>query len=342
MPQLLKRFAVKVINKLADRIAWRLDYRIPHPEEFADKIAYRVALETMFNSSIVYKKPNELFSGISDGFWFWLCSEGPRRSPSLRHILPGMPDEHVQLMFTGATGDSVLREGFSAYRLFKDLYEHHVGDIAQCESILDFGCGWGRIIRFFLRDVEPSRLWGADPVEEMINLCKKQNKWCNFTTLNTRPPSPFPDNTFDLIYTFSVFSHLSEEMHKSWLVELSRILKPWGLLIATTRGREFIEYCAELRKRDDLDSMHEGPRSSASAFRNTRECISDYDRGKYCFSQIIHEGEWSYWGETAIPKDYVLNHWTQFLTVVDYIDDRKRCTQNIIVAKKTVGKDYTA
>ncbi len=326
--------ADRVARSIADGVADRVALLI------ADGVAYRVALEMMLNGANANKMPNELFSGISDDFWFWLNTEGYRQNTSLRNILPAMPDEDVQLMFTGDKGDAVLKEGFSAYRLFKEFYENHVGPIAQCNSILDFGCGWGRIIRFFIKDIEPSRLWGCDPVESMINICKKDNKCCNFKTINTRPPTPFQGDTFDLIYSFSVFSHLSEEMHKSLLTELSRILKPGGLLIVTTRHRNFIEYCATMRKRPDLNSVHEGPRSGASAFLNTQECLSDYDSGKYCFSQLIHEGEWSYWGETAISKDYVLNHWTQCLTFLDYIDDQKLCTQNVIVMKKPLGKKH--
>lgn len=298
---------------------------------FAKGVAYRVALERILNDAIAEKTPNQLFSGISDDFWLWLNTEG---HTSLKNIIPAMPEEDVQLGFTGAKGHSVLREGFSAYRLFKQCYEDHVGPIAHGNRILDFGCGWGRIIRFFLRDVEPSRLWGCDPVERMIDICKNDNPWCNFKIINTRPPSPFEDDTFDLIYSFSVFSHLSEEMHNVLLTELNRILRPGGLLIVTTRRRNFIEHCAEMRKRSDLDSLHEGPRSSASAFPNTRECLSEYDQGRYCFSQLVHEGEWSYWGEAAIPKDYVLKHWTRSLTFLDYVDDHRRCTQNVIVMKK--------
>ena len=121
MGQYFKKFAAKVLDKFADRIAWRVA-----DVELADSIAYRVALETILNHSGANKKPNELFSGISDGFWFWLCTEGYRRNPSLASVLPGMPEENVQLMFTGDTGDSVLREGFSAYRLLKEVYESHI------------------------------------------------------------------------------------------------------------------------------------------------------------------------------------------------------------------------
>jgi len=297
-----------------------------------DVVTYQAALKMILSDSSTDKPPNKMFSGISDDFWFWLHTEGYRSSPVLQSILPGMPDENVQLMFTGNKGDLILNEAFSAYKLFKNLYASYVGPIDQCNSILDFGCGWGRIIRFFIKDIAPSKLWGCDPVEEMISICKEQNRWCNFKTIDTKPPSPFQDETFDLIYSFSVFSHLSEEMHKSLLAELSRILKPGGLLIVTTRSRNFIE------RRKDPDSVHEGPRSGASAFLNIQECLSDYDGGRYCFSQLVHEGEWSYWGEAAIPKDYVVRHWTQALTFVDYIDIYGELVyQSIIVMRKPVA-----
>jgi SAM-dependent methyltransferase len=303
-----------------------------------DVVAYQAALKMILSDSSTDKAPNETFSGISDDFWFWLHTEGYRSSPVLQSILPGMPDENIQLMFTGNKGDLVLNEGFSAYKLFKNLYASYIGPIDQCNSILDFGCGWGRIIRFFIKDIAPSKLWGCDPVEEMINICKEQNRRCNFKTIDAKPPSPFQDETFSLIYSFSVFSHLSEEMQKDLVAELSRILKPGGLLIATTRSRNFIEDCAKLRRRKDLDSVHEGPRSSTSAFLNTQECLSDYDSGRYCFSQLVHEGEWSYWGEAAIPKDYVVHQWTQALTFVDYIDIYGGLAyQSIIVMRKPVA-----
>jgi SAM-dependent methyltransferase len=299
----------------------------------ANAIAYRLALRTMLGNPASDARPLERFAGITDDFWFWLNTKGYRRSDALRRILPGMPDEDVQLLFTGNAGDPVLREGFEAYVLFRDAYETHAGRIADARKVLDFGCGWGRIIRFFLKDVEPSRLYGCDPVEEMIRLCEQHNKWCSFTRIGTGPPTPFEDDSFDMVYGHSVFSHLSEEMHETLLLELRRILRPGGLLVMTTRGRDFILACEKLRQRKDLGSLHAGPRSSAGAFLDTRQCLADFDSGKYCFSPLKHE--WSYWGETAIPKAYVLDRWTRHFTFLDYIDDRSRCALNAIVMRKS-------
>jgi predicted RNA methylase len=39
--------------------------------------------------------------------------------------------------------------------------------------ILDFGCGWGRILRFFLKDVPAKNLIGVDVDPEVIEICKE-------------------------------------------------------------------------------------------------------------------------------------------------------------------------
>jgi hypothetical protein len=50
----------------------------------------------------------------------------------------------------------------------------------------------------------------------------------------------------------------------------------------------------------------------------------------------VHEGEYSYWGDTAISKQYVLKNWTKSLVFADYIDNQKHISQNAIVMKKPV------
>ncbi len=54
-------------------------------------------------------------------------------------------------------------------------------------------------------------------------------------TNEAMPPLPETDETFDLIYCGSVFSHLTE--WAPWVLELRRILKPGGVLIASLHGR---------------------------------------------------------------------------------------------------------
>ncbi len=278
-------------------------------ELLTENLAFRVALESLLNINTIRKSPREIFSGISDRFWFWLNTEGVRKNSTLRNLLPGIADEAIQEKFTGKTGDRTLWEGFYYYRLFKENFEKLKGNISKAR-ILDFGCGWGRIIRFFIKDLPASHLWGCDPVAEMIQLCKVQNKWANFKLINPNPPTSFPSNHFDMIYSFSVFSHLSEDFHFKTLREIKRILKPGGIYMTTTRNRNFIYECPE--------------------FSDIKKYESIYDSGAYC-NYTYNGGEWSYWGETAISKQYVLDHWTKDFTLLDYIHDN---FQNLIIIQK--------
>ncbi len=305
----VKRFIKKGIHKILGNGTAQIQKQQRVNELLTENLAFRIALETTLNFQTIGKSPNEIFYGISDQFWFWLNTEGMRKNSTLRNVLPGLADEIIQKRFTGDTGDVTLWEGFYFYTLFKKNYEKYKGLISNAR-ILDFGCGWGRIIRFFIKDLQPANLWGCDPVPEMITLCKAQNKWANFELINPDPPTSFQDNTFDMIYSFSVFSHLSEDFHFGVLEEIKRILKPGGIYMTTTRNKNFISEC--------------------KAFTDPAKSMSLYDLGSYCHHNYNDE-RWPYWGESAISKQYVLDHWTQNFTLLDYIDDR---LQNLIIIQK--------
>jgi SAM-dependent methyltransferase len=288
-------------------------------------------------------RPDKVFAGVEDDYWLWLNTEGYRQHPELRAILPAMPDEDVQLNYNGAKGDDVLRAGFLTYKMIKDLYVKYRGSFATCGSILDFGCGWGRVMRFFLKDKEPSRLLGIDCSDKMIEFCRQTNRWCQFELVDPVPPTIFPSEQFDLIHAFSVFSHLSEEVHLQWLAEFRRILKPGGIVIATTRHRDFIQYCDDLRKDANLESYPIGLKISARSFPDKDQSLADYDSGKYCFTPHYTEGllmsnhtegMLRFFGDTAISKSYVLSQWTKYSTFLEYIDDVQLCGQCVIVVKK--------
>jgi hypothetical protein len=86
---------------------------------------------------------------IDDQTWFEL-QFNPEETRAKYHIpMPDLPPDEVQLGFTARTGRVNLQQAF-------DFYQYVV---SKCElrtkrqpRILDFGGGWGRISRFFLRD----------------------------------------------------------------------------------------------------------------------------------------------------------------------------------------------
>jgi 2-polyprenyl-3-methyl-5-hydroxy-6-metoxy-1,4-benzoquinol methylase len=244
-----------------------------------------------------------VFRGIDDRRWLWYNTGSLRKFSTFADVLPTLPDEQTQIRFIGSAGDPALREAFGAYSLVKELAAKYGRPIGADSKILDFGCGWGRTLRFFMKDVRPSNLTGIDVMPLAIELSKKTNPWCNFALTAALPPTRFADNSFDLVYLYSVFSHLSEEAHDLWLTEFHRILKPQGMLIATTWQRDYIERCKRARD-GDKRGTHQG---SLPAFMDTAAALLQYDRGEYCHSPVGGGDELStnFYGETCIPEDYV-------------------------------------
>jgi len=275
---------------------------------------------------------HDVFGGVGDFQWFWLNTVGYRSLAFLRDVLPSLPDAETQKGFVGRSGDDALRDGFNVYRTWKSMAAKYGRPISTDSVVLDFGCGWGRILRFFLRDVAPGNLLGADVMPLAIDLCRKTNSWATFSPVPALPPSDLPSERFDLIYLYSVFSHLSEEAHDRWLTEFRRILKPGGLLMATTRPREYIIEC-ETNRRRQARGLHE---HALTAFTGTDDWLARYDRGEYCYSGVGGGGvlDGTFYGETCIPEAYVRSRWADRFEFREYIPYGRRLRQDAIVVQK--------
>jgi ubiquinone/menaquinone biosynthesis C-methylase UbiE len=104
-------------------------------------------------------------------------------------------------------------------------------------AALDFGCASGRVLRHLVRlGSDDVRAWGTDVNPNMM-AWMRDNLTAPMTLFarGQAPPLPFDDVTFDLVTAFSAFTHFDRD-EESWLLELRRVLKPGGLLYATTLG----------------------------------------------------------------------------------------------------------
>jgi ubiquinone/menaquinone biosynthesis C-methylase UbiE len=272
-------------------------------------------------------------SPLSDEQWLELLIESIK-NPSLDDVaLPGFPPEPVQRNIVGSAGKHALREAFIFYLEVKG-YARLLGKTLSPDSkILDFGCGWGRIIRFFLKDIKAENLHGIDVDPSMIGFCKELFPYGNFSTGKPLPPAELPDESMDIIYAYSVFSHLSEPAHLQWIGEFSRILKPGGLLVATTQPRSFIEFCRSLHGRTHESSWHN---TLSNSFLDAGAAFLEYDSGRFVFSATGGGPALpnSFYGEALIPREYVEREWTKHFIFRDFVDDRNRQPQALIVMQK--------
>jgi hypothetical protein len=186
---------------------------------------------------------------LSDRQWLALQLSAPKlgqKSEPAHTHLPFLPTKEEQLRFTGRSGKGNLLQAFEFYKFVRTQLLIG-GDIQRGSNILDFGCGWGRVARFWLRDIEPSNLWCADCLDDAIDLLKRTQIKSNI--LQNAPTPPIENLTckFRLIYAFSVFSHLSESAANAWIEYFAEMLHPGGTLVITTRGRDYIGMLARLR-----------------------------------------------------------------------------------------------
>ena len=111
----------------------------------------------------------------------------------------------------------------------------------ELTRVLDFGCAAGRMLRFYPRSEGTSELWGVDINAKHINWCQLNlSPPLSFATTTTAPHLPFEDGYFDLIYSGSVFTHISD-LADAWFLELRRIVRKGGYLYITIHDRRTVE-----------------------------------------------------------------------------------------------------
>jgi SAM-dependent methyltransferase len=113
--------------------------------------------------------------------------------------------------------------------------------LPEVRSVLDFGCGSGRVLPHMAALLDGASCTGCDVDAGAITWAARHLSGCSWSLSGAEPPLPFGDEQFDLIYSISVFSHLDEELQDRWLAELRRVLAPGGIALLTVHGPHAFE-----------------------------------------------------------------------------------------------------
>jgi SAM-dependent methyltransferase len=148
----------------------------------------------------------------------------PMPPPGLIYLVTGQFDAEAFYQ-NGVMGAACIETVLGSRSLKVDAF----GDI------LDFGCGCGRVIRQW-RKLQESKVHGVDYNPRLIRWCKKNLPFAEFSVNTQGTALSFSDETFDFIYSISVFTHLTESNQRFWMKELTRVLKPGGYLLFTVHG----------------------------------------------------------------------------------------------------------
>lgn len=166
----------------------------------------------------------------------------PLPSHKLHTLVCGNPELRVT---------DFLTIGESCASGVKGLLSKHGIAMETMDSILDFGCGCGRVLRHF-KDL-PGKLSGTDYNPELITWSRENLPFAEFSVNKLEPPLSYADASFDLIYSFSVFTHLAPPLQVPWMQELRRVLRPGGHIFVTVHGMPYAQRINGAARKDFED-----------------------------------------------------------------------------------------
>jgi SAM-dependent methyltransferase len=176
-------------------------------------------------------------------YWCWMMFPGAVEHGEIQAAIYPLPGGHLTQRVVGGTPlVEYVRNGVvDAMRVHRCLAEAGF-DFTRPGRMLDFGCGCGRLLTVMARHADVIDLCGTDVDEDAISFCRETYDFATFQTLPVAPPSSYPDQSFDAIYGYSVFTHLDAPGTAAWVAELARIARPGALVVLTTGGRRLVEH----------------------------------------------------------------------------------------------------
>ena len=201
------------------------------------------------------------------------------------------------------------RYNINQLQQIETVLNKHSYSICNFDSILDFGCGVGRLASH-LPDMAPkASIFGVDIDQYSIDKCSWKCPYGNFMLNGLVPPLPVGLPLFDFILSYSVFTHLSECDHRKWLQELGSKLMPGGVMIHTIHSAEYVK---------TVDKFSPQKLTKAKLGCSVEEFI----RTNSGYHYVLQDESDPYSGLTIITKEYITDNWAEFsgLDLIDYVD----------------------
>jgi len=214
-------------------------------------------------------------------------------------FLAKMPSTDVQINWTGSHDHTLMTMSLAFMKTIVSTYHEISTKPLNQSTVLDFGCGWGRMLRLLSKYVPSNNLYGVDPWDQSINICNQTGVKANLFISDYLPRTlPTPKNQkFDFIFAFSVFTHLSEKATNLCASTLRDYLNDDGLLAITIRPHEYWNFM-----------LKHSP--NAVTKNETMELINYHKTNGFAFTPHNIEkieGDITY-GDTSMTLDYIRNN----------------------------------
>mgnify|MGYP002153793461 CR=1 FL=1 len=265
----------------------------------------------------------EIFHEINDDdFWSDLLTLEFDNYENIKKVLPGLPPETLQRNWCGTSGYTLSLQSCEFYTRTKEVFARENGKSLSTARILDFGCGWGRLLRYWSKDAPSTNLFGCDPDEEILDICREIRITATLARSDWRPKQ-LPFNwRFDLIYAYSVFTHLSPTVFNECLAAIGSSLESNGVVILTVRPESYLDFRGgELARLSDSQ---------------IEELRKRFERKGFAFDPHNRqpvEGEITY-GEAIVSSAYIQKNWALAFDITELGAMTSDPYQVMVVLKK--------
>ena len=214
--------------------------------------------------------------------------------------------------------------GYATFQTIDAVLGEFLGcGIADCATVLDWGCGCGRLTQHLVRRLPSARIIGIDIDGDNVEWCRNNIPGGEFDRIALLPPTGLPDQCCDLAIGISVVTHLSEAAEESWLRELDRVLRPGGIALLTVQSLHHLAIGGWLLPQWFRDFNERG--------------ISDGHVG-VLLDEVLPADDPLYYRETGHSHRYIEQNWGRFFDVIGVKIGAHFNNQDMVVLRKSQAR----
>ena len=224
--------------------------------------------------------------------------------------------------------DSFATSGAHYVEVLQDLLEPTGRTVADFRHVLDLACGCGRIlVPLWRRFGDRTAVHGCDIDRGAIEWLRRNHAGIDVEVNHSDPPLPYGEASFDLVYSISLFTHLSEPAQDAWLREVRRVLAPGGVALLTIHGERALRGFVD----GETVGAIRGARERLAA-RSLAEAGFVYEAAEPSrWNALRFIGTTGAWGLAFHTDEYVRERWGRVFPDLDV--RRSPLPQDVVVVR---------
>lgn len=221
-----------------------------------------------------------------------------------REIEVPVPPPELMARVQGSPSPELFRSsGYRFYVQFLDVLARHC-EVHSLRHLLDWGCGCGRLVPYFLAGLPGLRVDGCDIDAEAVAWCAAHIPGAHFAAITRQPELPYPDGAFDVAIAMGVFMALGHEFQQAWLPELRRVIALNGLFVASVQSELSIPFTYPPETAEQLQ----------------RDGIA---------------GSWERHPGIFQTQDYTYREWSKYFEILEYVETGLNGHHDLVVLRRS-------